>query len=122
MGCWRSADFPLGILVVRTDLPEARVVVLSEPFYPERGAFLDGTEVNVLRANIALSAAEVPAGSHTLELRFAPTSLYAGAATTALTAIGWLVAFHRSRRRACGRRPYVGFTACVEPPVSSTSS
>lgn len=53
-----------------------RMVVFSEIYYPEEKGwkvYIDGEErVDLKRANYVLNAAMVPAGEHTLELRFEP--------------------------------------------------
>lgn len=90
-----AADTPGGLLRARVSLQSPRTLVLSEPFYPERRAFIDGKETPLLRANMALSAVHVEAGFHTIELRFVPTTLYYGAAISVLTIAAWLYAAAR---------------------------
>jgi hypothetical protein len=102
-GCLENAavniqviDRPDGLVRVSTDSPTSGMLFLSEPFYPERKARVDGHETTVLRANIAFSAIPLGPGMHTVELRYVPTALYAGAAISALTAVIWIVVSLRS--------------------------
>jgi uncharacterized membrane protein YfhO len=76
-------------------------VFLSEPYYRERRAFVDGERVSPVLANVAFMAVPVPAGIHRVELRLVPTTLYAGAVTSAATLGVWgvIAARFATRRR-----------------------
>lgn len=51
--------------------PNARFVTLSEVYYPEGWvATVDGQEVPIIRTNFVLRGLCVPAGSHTIELKY----------------------------------------------------
>ncbi len=66
------------------------VVVFSEIFYPKGWhAFVDGKEAPLLRANYVLRAMEVPAGTHTIEMRFEPKPYVIG--NTVTLASSWLL-------------------------------
>jgi hypothetical protein len=78
-----------GRVVAAVAAPASGYVVLSEPFYSERKAFVDGQPVAAIRANLAFTAVPVPAGTHILELRYVPDSFRLGAAISTLTLIGW---------------------------------
>ena len=57
-----------------------RLAVFSEIYYPDGWkAQVDGTPVDVLRADWTLRAASLPAGEHDLVMRFAPASYRTGA-------------------------------------------
>ncbi len=73
---WEAYDTDFLALRVTTDRPGW--LVLSEPFYAGWRATVDGLDAPVLRANHALRAVPVPAGSHRVELAYCPTSLRAG--------------------------------------------
>lgn len=66
------------------------LVVFSEIFYPKGWhAFIDGKEVPMIRANYVLRALEVPAGNHTVEMRFEPKPYVVGNKVT--MASSWLL-------------------------------
>lgn len=74
------------------------LVVLTDAFYPGWVAYVDGRETTIFRANSLFRAVEVPAGAHSVEFRFRPTSFYWGAAITLLTICFAFVLVARSRR------------------------
>ncbi len=76
-----------GYISLSVDAVQQGVLVLSEPYYPERHAFVDNKEVSVLIANVAFTAIEVPAGHHVVEIRYVPTSLMAGAWISGVTIV-----------------------------------
>jgi hypothetical protein len=82
------------------DAPVAGFVFLSEPFYPERVALVDGQPVQARKANLAFTVVPVPAGRHRLELQYVPSSFNTGLGVTALTMVAWTGAsvLTRSRR------------------------
>jgi hypothetical protein len=80
-----SRDQPDGSLRAHITSQGAGLLFLGEPAYSERHVFLDGQEVTSLRANLAFIGVSVPPGEHQLEIRMIPTSLYIGAAISALS-------------------------------------
>jgi uncharacterized membrane protein YfhO len=71
----------------------------SEPSYPERKATIDGHSVPALKANLAFTAVAVPAGEHSVELRYSPSRFYLGALISSMTAFGYAFTFVRRPRR-----------------------
>ena len=66
------------------------LAVFSEIYYPGWNAWLDGDRaksVEVLRADWTLRAAVLPAGDHTLTMRFEPTSYRTGARISRVSSI-----------------------------------
>lgn len=59
------------------------LVVLSEIYYPAWAAYLDGQQVPLIRANYCLRAVAIPAGEHTLELRYESAAFAVGSLVTA---------------------------------------
>jgi hypothetical protein len=93
-------DTPDGRVSAEVDAPVPGFVFLSEPFYPERVALVDGRPVHARKANLAFTAVPVPAGRHRLELRYVPSSFNTGLGVSALTMVAWTGAsvLARSRR------------------------
>ncbi|WP_455584256.1 YfhO family protein [Bacteroides sp.] len=64
-------------LTYETSSPKDGVIVFSEIYYPKGWkATIDGQPVEIARANYILRAINVPAGKHTIEMRFDPGSLH----------------------------------------------
>lgn len=69
------------------------VAVFSEIYYPGWRATIDGKEVDVARADYVLRTLVIPAGDHTIEMRFDPQSMHIteGIAWTAWTLLALLI-------------------------------
>jgi hypothetical protein len=89
-----------GRLTLRFDAPTDGIVFVSEAFYPERRAYVDGRRVQTHKANVAFTAIRVPSGRHQLDLQFVPVSFYAGAGLSAATICAWAVGVYRTRQRS----------------------
>jgi hypothetical protein len=75
-----------------------QLAVFSEIYYtPSKGwnLYLDGTDkkVDIIKANYLLRAARLPAGSHTLEMRFEPRSFYLGETLSLIASLVLLLGF-----------------------------
>ncbi|MBL7998236.1 MAG: YfhO family protein [Candidatus Kapabacteria bacterium] len=57
---------------------EPGILCMSEVYYPAWKAYIDGTPAKVYRANYALRAVEVPAGKHTIQLRYESSAFKSG--------------------------------------------
>jgi len=88
-----------GRVIASVDASVPGFVFLSEPFYAEREALVDGQRVTPVHANLAFTAVPVPAGSHQLELRYAPTSFRLGLGLSVLTVVVWTGLSRRRRPR-----------------------
>lgn len=79
------------------------VVVFSEIYYPGWKATIDGKDAEIGRANYVLRAMYVPAGKHTLEMTFYPTSVSTTETIAyiamALLLIGVVAGFIKSARK-----------------------
>lgn len=64
----------------------AGFVVLADTYYPGWTATVDGSSVEILRANRAMRAIPVDAGTHTIVMRYHPQTFFIGAL---LSAIAW---------------------------------
>ena len=81
----------------RATLARDGVLVVANSFAPGWKATIDGEPTPLLRANGVLTAIELAAGSHAVELRYDPWPFKVGATATVLTAIGMLALALRAR-------------------------
>ncbi|HXG00852.1 MAG TPA: YfhO family protein [Bacteroidota bacterium] len=65
-------------IVIEAETSHDGLLVLSEIFYPGWKAYVDGKETHVYRTNYHLRGMHVPAGKHTVEVRFEPSSFRTG--------------------------------------------
>ena len=65
--------------------PTDGLLMLSEVYYPGWQATVDGSPVSILRADLALRAIPVRAGTHRVDLIFDPWSVKIGIAITTVT-------------------------------------
>jgi hypothetical protein len=82
-------------LTYHFDSPSEQLVVFSEIWYgPDLGweATIDGEPAELIRANYALRALRVPAGEHTIEMRFAPRSFALGSTISFISSVVILLA------------------------------
>jgi hypothetical protein len=96
-------------VALRVDAAAPAWLFLSETYDPAWKATVDGTQAHIFLANGMFRAVAVPAGVHTVELRYAPAALERGAAISLATGLVVLAAallglMGRLRtRRASGR-------------------
>lgn len=90
-------------VTVRTTASRPALMVLSDNWYKDWHATVDGREAPILVANHAFRGVVVPQGTHTVEFRFQPRELYTGfyiyLAGLALLALYGAFELLRSRRR-----------------------
>ncbi len=83
---------------VAVNLACPAMVVVSDVFYPGWRAYVDGTRAEIYAANGAMRGVLVPAGAHSLTMRYRPPVVYAGAGLTMLGIAGALVLARGKRR------------------------
>lgn len=81
---------------------EDAILLFTIPHDAGWQAYLDGERVDILSALGALSAVELPRGTHTLELKYVPPGLYAGIIISACSAAA-LAAWLCLRKRQCAK-------------------
>jgi hypothetical protein len=64
--------FDVNTLKVKTDFSVPRILVYNDSYTSSWKAYLDGTQVELLRVNGAFKGIRVPAGSHTAEFAYQP--------------------------------------------------
>jgi hypothetical protein len=92
-------------VVVRTETPVPSLLVLAEAWYPGWSARIDDTPAPCHPANGWMRAVPVPAGRHTVELRFHSRWLLPGALLSLATAAGLML---WARRRRASSTPSAG--------------
>ena len=75
----------------RVDAPRPSVLVIADAFYSGWSATVDGSPAEIVPANGALRGVSVPAGAHTVELRYRTPGLVSGAWLSLLTALACAV-------------------------------
>lgn len=108
-------DFAPERIEARTSAESSGLLVLSELAYPAWRAYVDGEPTDILTANGALRSVPIPAGEHTVELRFESTPLTLGITISAIAYVGvallGLLAWHSrrpKRKRGTPPRPRMG--------------
>ncbi|NLE44187.1 MAG: YfhO family protein [Chloroflexi bacterium] len=86
--------------------PVTGYLFLSDVYYPGWWATVDGSRVEVLRANYAFRAVLVPPGTHRVRMVFQPTSWYVGLAISLTTWLMLLGAIAVWWARPRGERAY----------------
>ncbi len=91
-------------IVLEAEAAADGILVLSEVYYPGWRAYVDGRETRIYRADHALRALPLQAGSHRVELVYNPLSFKIGSVVSAvalMTIVGiavWGAARRRSPR------------------------
>jgi uncharacterized membrane protein YfhO len=91
---------------LRSSTGESGLLMLSEAYYPAWKAYVDGRPVPLYVADHVLRAVPVPAGEHTVELRYESSPLRVGLAVSLISylmLIALAVAGTRSRRNSADR-------------------
>ncbi|MDB4334839.1 YfhO family protein [bacterium] len=72
----------------KVSIPADQLAVFSEVYYAKGWkAYIDGNEADIIRANYILRALMVPAGDHTIEFVFEPSSFKTGQILSAISSI-----------------------------------
>jgi hypothetical protein len=98
-------------LTIQANSTAPGLLVVSEIYASGWRAFIDGNETPVLPTDLALRGVALPAGPHTVELRYEPLSLRVGLLISGIAAVAMLAVFvaagwswlTRSRNAPLGR-------------------
>jgi hypothetical protein len=74
-------------IVITTRSSAPGILSISQIYYPGWQAMIEGSNVEIMRADTALMAVSVPAGEHTIQLIYDPVSYKLGALVSILTLI-----------------------------------
>lgn len=105
-GTVHLASFRDERVTYRASSPTDGFLVMSEVYAPGWRAYLDGDEVDILPTDLALRGIALPAGDHTVELRYEPLSLRLGLVVSALAhagltgVVGWATFYGVRGRRS----------------------
>jgi uncharacterized membrane protein YfhO len=77
---------------VQVEMSAPGLLIFSEVYYPGWEATLDGQRANLVRADGILRGVAVPAGSHRVEMRYAPRSLAWGLWISGITLVAAVLA------------------------------
>jgi hypothetical protein len=89
----RVTDYQPDHLTIETQSTSAGLLVVSEVYESGWRAYVDGAAAAILPTDHALQGVPLPAGRHTVELRYEPTSLRAGLMISGVAGAMMLVAF-----------------------------
>lgn len=84
--------------IYESDCSTARLLVISDTFYPGWKASLDGQQTEIIRANYYFKAIYVPPGRHSIELKFAPDNYWLGCLIALVSLSGTTVLAITNRR------------------------
>ena len=87
-------------VVIRTAATGARLLVLTDVFYPGWQVSIDSRPARLYRGNFAFRAVAVPAGFHTVTFEYRSTAVRAGAAVSGVALLLVIAAGVRDRRLA----------------------
>jgi uncharacterized membrane protein YfhO len=87
-------------IVIETSGDRNGWLILTDAWYPGWRATVDGTPVEIARADVLFRAVPVPAGRHRVEFVFAPMSLWIGAGISLLALIGCAAALFLTKGAA----------------------
>lgn len=87
-------------LILNTDFTSTGFIVLSEQFYPNWSAYIDGLPTEIYKTNGVMRGVVVPSGKHKLIFRYIPVKIYMAMALSGI-AIGaiFLIIFYRPKNK-----------------------
>ncbi|MEM9833383.1 MAG: YfhO family protein, partial [Bacteroidota bacterium] len=81
-------EYEPNYLKYEANVPAESFAVFSEIYYPDGWEVkIDGQETDYLRANYLLRALPIPAGQHTIEFSFNPTSYRVGSTVSLISSV-----------------------------------
>lgn len=98
------AEYQESKVVLKVESSGDAMLFLSEVYYPEWKAYVDGKETKIYQAFGLFRSIYLPKGKHIVEFRWDPKIFYLGAVTSAVTLIFiiWFILFSVSRKKEGG--------------------
>ncbi|MCX6353712.1 MAG: YfhO family protein [Candidatus Aureabacteria bacterium] len=91
---------------MRASVPANRFLFISDIYYPGWETLIDGLKTKTYRADYAFRAVYLPAGEHTIVMRFRPRSVIAGGAVSLLAfmviAVGLIIELRKRSHAGTG--------------------
>ncbi len=97
-GAVSVSDYTPGHIVLDVDASRTSLLAVSESYYPGWNATLDGRPTPILRTNYLSQGILVPAGKHTIEMKYEPASFRNGVILSGAGLLGLLGLFVWWRR------------------------
>ena len=91
-------EFASQYVHIKVEACEIALLVISQSFYHNWRAYVDGRPVPLWRANHAFQALQVPAGRHEVQLAYLDRLFYAGAGLSLTAAVAWVILWFRMRK------------------------
>jgi len=85
----RILDYQNSQVIIMVDLPESKILVLTDNYYPGWQATIDGLPTKIYRANYSFRAISLPAGRHQVLFFYRPQSFIYGLCLSLLVLIIW---------------------------------
>jgi hypothetical protein len=101
------AEYEANRIKLHTSTQAPGLLMLSEVYYPSWKAYVDGQPAEVQVADQLLRSVEIPAGEHTVELRYESWTLWAGVVISLVAYVGLVglavaAGARRMRRKGTG--------------------
>lgn len=81
------------MMIYKVNTEEPAVMVFSEIYYPDWKVYIDDKPTEMFPANFSFRAAEIPAGTHTITMKYESSEFKAGATVSIITFIVAISAF-----------------------------
>ena len=102
----RVVSYGLREVVLETDAAQPAFLATAEAHFPGWRASIDGAGTTLYYTNLAFRGLAVPAGRHTVVMRFVPAVLFWSGGVSALAWMVWVWLWRRGRRQpAAGGQP-----------------
>jgi len=86
----RIYDYKPTDIKIQVTSSQPGFLVLSDTYYPGWNAYINGSKVEIFRANYAFRAIEIDSGNHNIEFKYEPVSVYLGAIVSLISMLIFL--------------------------------